>query len=67
MATSACLTKGEYELPAGRADRSFVPQVSTYSAAFCEAARREAIEIGSRMAELRNELGAVLARRISKS
>jgi hypothetical protein len=54
-------------MPAGRADRSFVPQVSTYSAEFCEAARKEAIEIGFKMADLRQELGAALATRAKKS
>jgi hypothetical protein len=61
------LAKGEYEIPAGRADRSFVPEVSSYSADFCERARREALEIGFIMKDLREEIGEKLAKRNAKS
>jgi hypothetical protein len=61
------LTKGEYEIEAGLADRSFVPQVSSYSNEWCEDAQHEALELGYTILGLQSSIKEVLASRHGKS
>lgn len=54
------LTKGEYETDDGTIDRSFVPQVSTYSTEYYEKTRKLIIDVGWEVHSLREEIGVAL-------
>jgi hypothetical protein len=61
------LTKGEYESEDGLTDRSFMPQLSTYSQQFFIDNREKILEVADRIGVLRDEVEAALKLREQSS
>ncbi|HUI12553.1 MAG TPA: hypothetical protein VL048_03675 [Xanthobacteraceae bacterium] len=61
------VTRGEYEIEGGVADRSFVPQSSTFSSEYCENTKNESIELAHTVRNLRDEIVSILEAQTAKS
>lgn len=57
------LTKGEFEAEEGTVDRSFMPQISTFSYRFYEENRRLILSVIDKVADLNEEVAAALSAR----
>jgi hypothetical protein len=60
------ITKGEFEIDDGIVDRSFMPQVSTYSDGFFDTNRTEILKVAEKVSELKDQIAAALTKRTAE-